>query len=367
MNDLTKNQITRLEISKKSILHNINYYRANVKKGTKVLAMVKAFSYGVGDIEFSEFLEEIKVDYLGVANSGEGAFLRNAGCTLPIIVMNPNSQSYKELIKHTLEPEIYNFKVLEEFKEELKNQDSPYPIHIKLDTGMNRLGFQKQDIPKLISELKVNDKVIVKSIFSHLAGADEKKFDEFTKQQIKLFKEKSLEIESELGYKVMKHILNSSGSERFPEAAFDMIRLGIGMYGFSPNNQDKLKNVSSLKSKILQIKNVSSTDTVGYSRKGKLKEGGTIAVIGAGYGDGVTRILGNKALKVIINGNEVPLVGNVCMDMCMADITGIKAKEGDDVIFFGDKITAADLAGITNTISYEIVTGISQRVKRILI
>ncbi len=368
MRVVTENQITRLEISKEAIRHNLDFYKSVLAKTTKILVMVKAFSYGNGGVGFSQYLERLGVDYLGVAISGEGVALRKAGVKLPIIVMSPHAGNCAEIIEYQLEPEIYNFKILKEFNTALLGGGKKgYPVHIKFDTGMNRLGFRAAETEQVVKQLKGAETIKVKSIFSHLAGADSVDYDDFTKKQIKLFTTIYKQFSVLIGYMPMWHILNSAGAERFPAAAFDMVRLGIGLYGFSSNFQHKLKNVSTFKSKILQIKTILPGETVGYSRNGEFPNGGKIAVISAGYGDGIGRGLGNGKLSVEINGQLAPLTGNVCMDMCMADISKIDAEEGDDVIFFGDRNTASDIAEASNTISYEIITKIPGRVKRILV
>lgn len=361
-----KKHRTVMEINLNAMIHNLNYYKSLIKKDTKIMIMVKAFSYGSGSFEIANLLQEQKVDYLGVAFADEGVKLRKAGISVPIIVMNPESDGFTNIIDYNLEPEIYSFNILKRFIKTVERSVSGHvSIHLKIDTGMKRLGFCDIEIDKLIGELKKTDKIKIKSIFSHLAGTDESVHDDFTKHQLGKFKNISKKIINEFNYPILRHILNSSGIERFPEAQFEMVRLGIGLYGFSPNNSDKLMNVSTLKSKISQIKIVTQGETIGYSRKGKSEKNTLIAIIPIGYADGFSRTLSNGKGKVLINGKLAPIIGNVCMDMCMADLQNIEAKENDDVIIFGDNYPANEQSNILNTIPYEIITGISERVKRI--
>lgn len=363
---IQKKHRTVMEINLNAIIHNLNYYKSIIKKETKIMIMVKAFSYGSGSFEIANLLQEQGVDYLGVAFADEGVKLRKAGISVPIIVMNPEIEGFANIIDFNLEPEIYSFGILREFiKSAEKNFSVQIPIHLKIDTGMKRLGFCDYEIDDLIFEIKKSDKIKIKSIFSHLAATDEEIHDDFTKYQLEKFKTISEKIISQFDYPIIRHSLNSSGIERFPEAQFEMVRLGIGLYGFSPKNGNKLMNVSTLRSKISQIKNVKTGETVGYSRKGKSEKDTKIAVIPIGYADGFNRALSNGKGKVLINGKFAPIIGNVCMDMCMADLQNIEAAENDDVIIFGDEFPASEISKILNTIPYEIITGISERVKRI--
>ncbi|MCK4663791.1 MAG: bifunctional UDP-N-acetylmuramoyl-tripeptide:D-alanyl-D-alanine ligase/alanine racemase [Bacteroidales bacterium] len=361
-----KSHRTVLEINLNALTHNLNYFRSKLKPKTKIMAMVKALSYGSGTFEIANLLQHQNVDYLGVAFVDEGINLRENGITTPILVMNPEEQAFKSMIEYDLEPEIYNFRILELFNETLNLSDkNSYPVHIKIDTGMHRLGFIKDDIPQLINYLINNQRIKIKSVFSHLAGGDEEMHDTFTKQQFDKFEEISEQIKQNFNYPIITHILNSSGIERFPEKQYEMIRLGIGLYGISSTNQDKLHNVSSLKSHILQIKQVSNSDTIGYSRKGIVTRDSIIATIPIGYADGLSRQLSNGKGKVLINGKFAPIIGNICMDMCMVDITDIEASEGDMAIFFSDDYPITKMAKQLNTIPYEILTSISSRVKRV--
>jgi alanine racemase len=301
-----------------------------------------------------------------VAFADEGISLREAGITLPVIVMNPEPESFDTMIRHRLEPEVYSFRILDMFHKALvRNQEIEYPIHIKIDTGMHRLGFAPAETERLGEELLKIRSVKVATVFSHLAGSDEEEHDAFTRQQINIFKEASARLTAILGYPVIRHILNSSGIERFPEAQFEMVRLGIGLYGISSVAQAKLRNVSTLKSTVLQVKPVYPGDTVGYGRKGVIGRPSEIAIVPVGYADGINRKLGNGRGRFMINGLPVPVIGNVCMDMTILDVTGMHAKEGDEVIIFGEEHPVTELAGTLETIPYEILTSISERVKRI--
>lgn len=358
---------TVLEVDLNAIEHNYNHYKSLLKSDTKITIMVKAFSYGNGLVDISKLLEYNRVDFLGVAIADEGIVLRNEGVKVPVIVMNPEEYSFASMIEYYLEPEIYSFSELEAFIKSLGIIGmTNYPIHIKLDTGMHRMGFVEKDIPELIERLKDNDAVYICSIFSHLAGADEAIHDDFTHLQIDRFDKWSTAICAAFEHKIIRHILNSAGIDRFPEYQFDMVRLGIGLYGLASTNEH-LMNVGTLRTTISQIKTINAGETVGYSRKTNLKKESTIAVIPIGYADGFRRKLGNGVGRVLVNGKLVPLVGNVCMDMCMIDITGIAANVGDTVIIFGKDYSANELAKLLDTIPYEILTSISERVKRVYI
>ncbi len=361
-----KKHTTRIEINLQALAHNLNHFRSLLKPGTKTMVMVKALSYGSGRHEIAGILQFQRVDYLGVAIADEGVSLRNAGINLPVMVMNPESESFDTIIQHRLEPEIYSFGILDLFyKAVSRNQEINYPIHIKLDTGMHRLGFLQDQTDELCRELGKYKNVHVCSVFSHLAGSDEKRFDEFTLTQIENFRKASEKIIQSLGYPVIRHILNTSGIERFPEAQFDMVRLGIGLYGISCVDQSKLRNVSTLKSTILQIKRVEPGETVGYSRSGRPVRSSLIGIVPVGYADGLNRKLGNGNGCFIVRGKPAPTIGNICMDMTMIDITGIGAAEGDEAIIFGEDNTVISLADKLGTIPYEILTNISDRVKRV--
>jgi alanine racemase len=331
------------------------------------MVMVKALSYGIGSYEIANLLQHENVDYLGVAFTDEGVELREKGITLPILVMSPDSESFDKIIEYNLEPEIYNLKVLGEFSHSVASNQLPeYPVHIKIDTGMHRLGFLPGEIPDLIHQLSVLKNIKVKAIFSHLAASDVPYEDAFTKFQIKQFNKMAEQFKKTLGYKPLKHLVNSAGIERFPQAHFDMVRLGIGLHGVSCK-QKKLKAVSTLKSAIVQIKNLEKGETVGYNRREVLRRDSQIAIIPVGYADGLDRKLGNRNGSVLVKKQKVPYIGDICMDLCMIDITDIPAKEGDEVTIFGAGIPIQKLAEQVNTIPYEILTNVSSRVKRIYI
>ena len=357
---------TRLEINLDALVHNLNFYRSRLPSGTRIMVMVKALSYGSGTHEIASVLQFQKVDYLGVAFADEGVSLRQALITLPILVMSPEPESFDTLLKHQLEPEIYSFRMLDQFNRAvIRNQEIEYPVHLKIDTGMHRLGFQEKEIPLLLQQLSTCKNLKVKSVFTHLAASDEAVHDDFTRRQIDQFGMIADRIADALGYRVLRHVLNSSGIERFPDACFDMVRLGIGLYGISNCFQSQLRNVSSLKSEISQIKVIEPGETVGYGRKGKAKDRITIATVPVGYADGLNRKLGNGKGYFIIHGKKAPIIGNICMDMTMVDISGMEALEGDEVILFGDSYPVSIMAEQLGTIPYEILTGISSRVKRI--
>lgn len=361
---------TVLEVNLNALIHNLNYYRSKIAPGTKMMAMVKAFSYGSGGFEIANILQHHHVDYLAVAYADEGIELRKAGITIPIMVMNPEEASYDTMIRHDLEPEIFSFRVLKLFEDAVKRtgrQDAAYPIHIKLDTGMHRLGFEEKEVNELAVRIGNSQFLEVRSVFSHLAGSDEPAHDEFTRNQIKKFGEMSEIIRSRFEYPIFRHILNSAGIVRFPGAQFEMVRLGIGLYGIgaNPEDQSQLKNVSTLKTTISQIKNVPAGESIGYSRKFVAKKDMRIATVPIGYADGLSRRLSNGKGKMIIKDKCAPIVGNVCMDMCMLDISDMSCSEGDEVIVFGSEYSAYEIAKDMDTIPYEVFTGISRRVKRV--
>ena len=359
---------TRFEVDLDALVHNLNYYKSVVKSGTKIMAMVKAFAYGSGSHEIAQLLQHQGVDYLAVAYVDEGVALRNNGITMPIMVMNPNQEGFRNLLHYKLEPEIYNFKLFKEWLAFLTWEKAPSTIHLKLDTGMHRLGFELKDLPNLITLLNENsNRIKVASLFTHLAAADEAFWNEFTESQLKTFESLCAEIENAINYKPLKHALNSAGIVRFPQYAFDMVRLGIGLYGVEANDifQHKLQTVGRLKSPISQIKTVDPGETVGYSRKGKVTEQRTVATIAIGYADGYDRRFSNGVGQMNVNGTLCPVIGNVCMDMTMLDITGALAKEGDEVIVFGENPSIISQAKAIGTISYELLTSIGERVKRV--
>ena len=363
-----KTHETVLEINLNAISHNYNFYKSKLNPKTKLMVMVKAFSYGNGGFEVAKLLSHHKVDYLGVAFADEGISLKNAGIDLPIMVLNPENTSFAAIVQHQLEPEIYSIKGLTAFLKiaELKKLKN-FPIHIKLDTGMHRLGFEKENIDELITKLKDNKTVAVKSILSHLATSDDMKFIDFTLSQIKLFEELSSKLMSELQIQPIRHILNTSGISNFQQAQYDMVRLGIGLYGVSNDDEEQklLQNVSTLKSIISQIRTIKAGESVGYGRRFMAEKQTKIATIPIGYADGISRHWGNGMGYVVIKNKKAPIVGSVCMDMLMVDISDIECKEGNEVIIFGENPTVTYMAKHLGTIPYEIMTSISQRVKRI--
>ncbi len=358
---------TILEIDLNALSGNLQFYRNKLRPGVKVMAMVKAFSYGSGSFEIANLLQYHKVDYLAVAYTDEGVSLRKAGITMPIMVMSPESSGFDAIIKNRLEPEIYNLDVLNSFSGYLGDNEYDYPIHIKLDTGMHRLGFEELDISDLIRALKESKKLRVTSVFSHLVGSDNPEHDEFSKYQISRFTNMANTIEGELEYSFIRHISNTSGITRHPDAQFDMVRIGIGLYGFDGGlpNIRALQTVAVLKTTVTQVKRIKANESVGYSRKGVLPEGGKIATVKIGYADGYNRRFGNGVGHMLINGKIAKTVGVICMDMCMLDVTGIEVRTGDEVIVFNRELTIAQLAKQIDTIPYEILTNISQRVKRV--
>lgn len=359
---------TQLEVDLDAVVHNFNFYKSKLQPHTKLVCMVKANGYGAGATEIAKTLQYHRCDYLAVAVAEEGILLRNEGVTLPVMVLNPEVNGFEELFTHDLEPEVYNFRILEAYIKEAERRGiTNYPIHLKIDSGMHRLGFLPEQIPALAERLAAQKGLKVLSVFSHLSASESWIFDEFTHQQMDSFRKAANAIEEALQYTVWKHILNSAGMERFPAAEWDMARLGIGLYGISASGLQGLRNVCTLKTTILQIKEVPANETIGYGRKEKLTRNARIATIRFGYADGLDRQFGNRRGKVLINGQTAPIVGNVCMDLCMIDVTDVKASEGDVVILFGEGLSVIEQAESIGTIPYEILTSISPRVKRIYI
>ncbi len=368
ISDLLEEQVheTILEVDLKAMIDNLNFYRGMLQSTTKVICMIKASAYGAGSYEIAKTLQEHRVDYLAVAVADEGYELRKVGITSPIIIMNPEFSSFKTMFNYALEPEVYSFHLLEALIKAAKKEGvTNFPIHIKIDTGMHRLGFDPSDVFRLAEFLKTQDAVIPRSVFSHFVGSDSKEFDDFTQNQINVFNEAAAQLQKNFSHKILKHICNSAAIERFPEAQFDMVRLGIGLYGVNPIDNSILHNVSTLKTTILQIREVKEGDTIGYSRKGKLTRKSKIAAIPIGYADGISRGLGNGIGYCLVNGKKAPYVGNICMDVCMIDVTDIKCKEGDSVIIFGGELPITILSDSLNTIPYEILSNVSKRVKRV--
>lgn len=366
---MPKAQETVLEIDLSALKHNFEFLKSKIGKKTKFLAVVKAFAYGNDANEIALYLQDLGVDYFAVAYTSEGVALRDAGITKPILVLHPLPVSFKTLIERCLEPSIYNRKVLREFLEvaEMENQTN-YPIHVKFNTGLNRLGFVEADIEAIRSNLKNTTAVKVKSIFSHMAASEDLDEKEFTLNQISAFKKIISTFEKTFGDVPLLHMCNTSGILNYPEAQFDMVRSGIGLYGFGNSDKENknFKPIASLKSVISQIHQIEKGESVGYNRAFKSDTFLKTATIPIGHADGISRIYGNGKGNVVINGKKAPLIGNVCMDMIMVNITGIECEEGDEVIIFDANHTANDLAHNANTISYELITAISQRVKRII-
>lgn len=358
---------TILEVDLDAVIYNYNYFRSKLKSETQIICMVKAFGYGAGSQELAKTLQDHRCDYLAVAVADEGEELRKGGISIPIIVMNPEFSSFNNLFEYQLEPEVYSFRLLETLIKEAERRGiTSYPIHIKIDTGMHRLGFQPDDIPEVYKLLKNQEGLLVRSVFSHLAGSDSIEHDHFTQQQINTFTKATQILEEGLGYPVSKHILNSAGIERFAQYQFDMVRLGIALYGISPDNcSAHLRSVSSLKTTILQIQNVSAGDSVGYNRKSFVNRDSRIAILPIGYADGLDRHLSNGVGEVFVGGKRCPIIGNICMDICMVDVTDAKAEEGDTVEIFGNEISVNSIAEKLGTIPYEVLTSVSPRVKRI--
>lgn len=363
-----KTHETVLEINLNAISHNLNFFRSKLLPKTKMMVMVKAFGYGNGGFEIAKLLEHHQVDYLGVAFADEGIALKTAGIRLPIMVLNPESTSFSAIIQHQLEPEIYSIKGLRAFlKIAEQKQLTQYPIHIKFDTGMHRLGFERDTLEELIAILKGNTRVSVKSVLSHLATSDDSSYRDFTEAQIALFESLSTQLMTALAIQPIRHILNTSGISNFSHAQYDMVRLGIGLYGVSndPEEQKELQNVSTLKSVISQIRTIPAGDSVGYGRRFIAEKPTKVATIPIGYADGIARLWGNGLGYVLIHHQKAFILGSICMDMLMVDVTSIDCQEGDGVIIFGECPTVVEIAEKTHTIPYEILTSISQRVKRI--
>ncbi len=363
-----KTHETVLEINLNALSHNLSFFKSKLKPKTKLMVMVKAFGYGNGGFEIAKLLEHHKVDYLGVAFADEGISLKNDGIHLPIMVLNPESTSFSAIIQHQLEPEIYSLKGLRAFLKIAEQKKlKKYPIHIKLDTGMHRLGFEEEQLPELIVTLKDNQSVLVKSILSHMATSDDLEHHEFALYQIALFEKMSSTIMNELKIKPIRHILNTSGISNFPKAQYDMVRLGIGLYGISndPEEQPNLENVGTLKSIISQIRTIDAGESVGYGRRFMATKTMKVATIPIGYADGISRHWGNGVGYVTIHDQKATIIGSICMDMLMLDVSDITCIEGDSVVIFGESPTVIYLAEKLQTIPYEILTGISQRVKRV--
>lgn len=358
---------TILEVNLRMLRENLNFYRSNLRPETKIVCMVKASAYGAGALEIGRTLQECNVDYLAVAVADEGAELRKEGITTGIIVMNPEPSSFRTLFSNKLEPEVYSFGMLRMLKQAAEREGiTDYPIHIKIDTGMHRLGFLPHEIPLLIQELKQQNTLIPRSVFSHFVGSDSLSFDTFSKRQIERFEQATTELQQAFTHHILRHICNSAGAERYTRAQYEMVRLGIGLYGVSPiGNDTALQPISTLKTIILQIHDVPADETVGYSRRGTLERPSRIAALPIGYADGLNRKFGNGRGYCIINDKKAPYIGNICMDVSMVDVTDIDCKEGDTVEIFGTTLPVTTLAEWIETIPYEILTSVSNRIKRI--
>lgn len=357
---------TLMEIRLDRIVSNMNAFRALLPESTRLMVMVKAFSYGSGYVEIARILQYQRVDYLGVAIADEGVDLRKSGISVPVMVMNPRPESFEKIIEYNLEPEIYSLSLLRTFLNFLETQEmSNYPVHIKLDTGMHRLGFEEDSLEEMLHILSAGERVQVRSVFSHLAASDDPDKDAFTRRQIAAFDRMYVRITKTLQYQPMRHISNTHGILRFPEAAYEMVRLGIGLYGIAADTRLQLEPVAVFKTRVSQIRHLAVGETVSYNRSGVIENPSKIATLPVGYADGFDRRLGNGNWQVEINGRLAPTIGDVCMDMCMVNVTGLDISEGDSVIIFGGRQTVKDMAEAMQTIPYEVLTNISQRVKRV--
>ena len=358
---------TILEVNLNAVVANLNYYRSFLKPETKMVCMIKADAYGAGAVEIAKTLQDHRVDYLAVAVADEGVTLRKAGITANIMIMNPEMTAFKTMFDYDLEPEVYSFRLLDALIRAARKEGiTGWPVHIKLDTGMHRLGFDPvNDMDELIDRLKHQNAVIPRSVFSHFVGSDSDGFDDFSARQFALFDEGSRKLQAAFTHKILRHMDNSAGIEHFPERQMDMCRLGLGLYGVDPRDNRIINTVSTLKTTILQMRHVPAGDTVGYSRKGKIDRDSVIAAIPIGYADGLNRHLGNRRCYCLVNGQKAEYVGNICMDVAMIDVTGIDCHEGDMVEIFGEHLPVTTLSDIIDTIPYEVLTGVSNRVKRV--
>ena len=358
---------TILEVNLNAVVDNLNYYRSFLKPETKMVCMIKADAYGAGAVEIAKTLQDHRVDYLAVAVADEGVTLRKAGITANIMIMNPEMTAFKTMFDYDLEPEVYSFRLLDALIRAARKEGiTGWPVHIKLDTGMHRLGFDPiNDMDELIDRLKHQNAIIPRSVFSHFVGSDSDGFDDFSARQFALFDEGSKKLQAAFTHKILRHMDNSAGIEHFPERQMDMCRLGLGLYGVDPRDNRILNTVSTLKTTILQMRHVPAGDTVGYSRKGKIDHDSVIAAIPIGYADGLNRHLGNRRCYCLVNGQKAEYVGNICMDVAMIDVTGIDCHEGNMVEIFGEHLPVTTLSEIIDTIPYEVLTGVSNRVKRV--
>lgn len=365
---MIETDFSRLELNLNAATQNFRYFRSLLEPRTKLLVLVKANAYGHGGVEFAAMMQRAGADYLAVAYPVEGLELRRNGISLPILVLTAGTDFYPEIIETRMEPSIPNLYSLKKLVEVLREKGvKDYPVHLKLDTGMHRLGFMESELEELTTFLPTAPEVRIKGIFSHLCVADEPSGDVFTHEQLALFEKMSSEVIGAIGYTPLRHILNSAGIERFPEYQYDMVRLGIGIYGISALPGKELAPVASFKCKILQLKLLREGDTVGYGRWGKAHEGSVIATIPVGYADGIDRHFGRGAVSFNVNGHRAPTIGNICMDMCMLDVTGIPCKVGDEVTIFGEDPKVSELAAILGTIPYEILSSVPRRIHRLVV
>jgi alanine racemase len=358
---------TILEVNLNALVDNLNYFRSFLKPDTKMVCMIKADGYGAGAVEIAKTLQDHRVDYLAVAVADEGVTLRKAGITANIMIMNPEMTAFKTMFDYDLEPEVYSFRLMDALIRAARKEGvTGWPVHIKFDTGMHRLGFDpEQDIDELVDRLKHQQAIIPRSVFSHFVGSDSDGFDAFSAEQFAKFEAGSQKLQAAFSHKILRHMDNSAGIEHFPERQMDMCRLGIGLYGVDPRDNRILSTVSTLKTTILQLRHVPAGETVGYSRKGKIEHDSVIAAIPIGYADGLNRHLGNRHCYCLVNGQKAEYVGNICMDVAMIDVTGIDCQEGDKVEIFGEHLPVTVLSDVLDTIPYEVLTGVSNRVKRV--
>lgn len=358
---------TILEVDLSAMRENLDHYRSFLRPETKMVCMIKASGYGAGSVEIARMLQDAGVDYLAVAVADEGVELRRAGITAGIIIMNPEMTSFRTLFRYNLEPEMYSFRLMDALVREAEREGvTGFPVHVKLDTGMHRMGFDPtKDMPELIERFKHQDAILPRSVFSHFVGSDADQFDAFSARQFELFQQGSQTLQAAFSHHILRHMCNSAGIEHFPERQMDMVRLGLGLYGINPRDNQLIHNVNTLRTTILQIHDVPAGETVGYSRKGVMERDSKVASLPIGYADGLDRHLGNGHAYCLVNGQKAPYVGNICMDVCMVDVTDIDCQEGDEAIIFGEELPVSILSDIVGTIPYEILTGISPRVKRV--
>ena len=358
---------TILEVNLNAVVENLNFYRSFLKPETKLVCMVKADAYGAGAVEVAKTLQDHQVDYLAVAVADEGVTLRRNGITQNIMIMNPEMTAFKTMFDYDLEPEVYSFRLMDALIHAAEKEGiTGWPVHIKLDTGMHRLGFDpEKDIDEVIARLKRQNAIIPRSVFSHFVGSDSDDFDHFSAMQFEKFDKASKKLQAAFTHKILRHMDNSAAIEHFPERQMEMCRLGLGLYGVDPRDNRMLSTVSTLKTTILQLRHVPKEETVGYSRKGVLTRDSVIAAIPIGYADGLNRHLGRGACYCLVNGQKAPYVGNICMDVAMIDVTDIDCHEGDMVEIFGEHLPITVLSDVLGTIPYEVMTGISNRVKKV--